>query len=60
MKRLTPYQEKLADEGHCMADTDGDCDWAGCPQLADWQSQCPRDKATRAVLDPDDEGRAGG
>lgn len=29
---------------HCHADSDGDCDWEGCPQLESWQSHCPLDK----------------
>lgn len=62
---LTPYRMELAAAGHCMADCDGDCTWEGCPQLRDGEPlrtgrHCPRDVATRARLDPDDEGRAGG
>ena len=63
-RALTAYQQQLADEGHCMADCDGDCTWSGCPQLRDGEPaatnrHCPRDIATRARLDPDNEGRAG-
>jgi hypothetical protein len=48
-KKLTPYQEALAAEGHCMATRDdGDCTWEGCPQLRDGEPKrsgrhCPRD-----------------
>lgn len=60
MRILNAYRQQLADEGHCMADCDGDCDWAGCPQNGpDRQPHCPRDIETRKRLDPDDEGRAG-
>lgn len=50
------YRLKLAAEGHCMADSDGDCDWALCPQHRDGEPKksgrsCPR------WVDPDDEGR---
>lgn len=63
--KLTPYRQKLADEGHCMADADGDCVWKGCPQIRDGEPMksgrsCPRWVETRRRLDPDDEGRAGG
>ena len=34
-RRLTPYQEALAADGHCMADDDDDCTWEECPQLLD-------------------------
>lgn len=61
---LTPHQQRLADEGHCMSDGDGDCTWSGCPQLRDGEPKatgrhCPRDIATRKRLDPEDEGKAG-
>lgn len=61
---LSPYQQELAKEGHCMADDDGYCCWEGCPQIRDNEPtrsgrHCPRDIATRARLDPDNEGRAG-
>jgi hypothetical protein len=47
-----------------MADTDGDCSWADCPQEANARANyqpmgCPRWVAMRAKIDPDDEGRAG-
>jgi hypothetical protein len=62
---LSVYRSKLAAEGHCMAASDGDCDWSGCPQTLDGEPgatgrSCPRWVATRHKLDPDDEGRAGG
>lgn len=65
LKTLSAYQQELAAEGHCMADGDGDCFWSECPQLRDGEPaathrHCPRDIATRARIDPDDEGRAGG
>lgn len=49
---LSPYRQELADKGHCMADDDGDCTWAECPQLRDDEPRksgrhCPRDEATR-------------
>jgi hypothetical protein len=62
MKTLTPFQQQLADEDYCMADSDGDCDWEACPQTRDGEPKatgrtCPRYVATRARLDPDDDGR---
>jgi hypothetical protein len=62
MIKLTVHQQQLADEGHCMSDSDGDCYWDGCAQNvpATRKPHCLRDIATRARLDPDDEGRAGG
>jgi hypothetical protein len=61
MKKLSVYRQTLADDGHCMSDSDGDCSWSECPQnvASTRQSHCPRDIATRRRLDPDDEGRAG-
>ncbi len=58
------HRLNLIEKGHCMADGDGDCAWAECPQTRDKEPQtsrrhCPRDIATRARLDPDDEGRSG-
>lgn len=29
-----------------MADSDGECDWSGCPQLKKYESYCVRAKAT--------------
>ena len=65
IKALTTYQQGLANAGHCMADTDGDCSWADCPQEANGRANyqpmgCPRWIAMREKVDPDDEGRAGG
>jgi hypothetical protein len=72
--RLTPYRQELAATGHCMSDSDGHCDWSGCPQILDGfcdkngnpitkpgrpHRHCPRDIETRRRLDPDNEGRAG-
>jgi hypothetical protein len=47
-KELTLYLQRRADEGHCMANRDGDCDWSGCPQIRDGEPRktgrhCPRD-----------------
>ena len=63
-KALTEYEIKLAEEGHCMADDDGDCTWIGCPQMPDGEPAktgrvCPRHIATLRRLDPDGEGKAG-
>jgi hypothetical protein len=64
MRVLNEYRQKLAADGHCMSNNDGECDWAECPQLADNEPKatgrhCPRDTETRRRLDPNDEGRAG-
>lgn len=36
------YQKERADAGHCLANTDGECDWSGCPQKVEYRSTCPR------------------
>lgn len=46
---LTPYRKRRAAEGHCMSNSEGDCDCAECPQLRDDEPMrsgrhCPRDK----------------
>lgn len=46
---LSSHRQRLADEGHCVADGDGDCWWEGCPQARDGEPQksgrhCPRDR----------------
>lgn len=55
------HRALLIAEGFCMADDDGDCTWEGCRQNdpKTREPHCPRDIATRRLLDPNDEGRAG-
>lgn len=36
---------KVAPLTECVAQRDGDCDHAACPQLKDWKPHCPLDKA---------------
>jgi len=48
VKKLSKWRQKLADDGHCMAGRDGECEWDGCPQLRDNEPHksgrhCPRD-----------------
>lgn len=64
MRVMSEHELKLLDEGHCMADDDGDCTWIGCPQEREGEPfksgrVCPRHLATIARLDPDGEGKAG-
>jgi hypothetical protein len=40
--------DKGAENGRCWAGRDGDCYWDKCPQLTDYQSYCPRAKASEA------------
>ena len=45
-----PLESKDSDSGkHCHADSDGDCEWANCPQLRDGEPRatgrhCPLDR----------------
>lgn len=62
---LSVYQKDRVAEGLCMADSDGDCDWTGCPQTLDGEPKrsgrsCPRWVESMKRLDPDDDGKAGG
>lgn len=44
--RKKELKKKLIAEGWCMADSDGDCSWEGCPQRVEYKSVCPRYAAT--------------
>jgi hypothetical protein len=50
-------RQKLINEGRCMANNDGECDWSECPQLRNIQPSCPRYEETRRRLDAEDDGR---
>ncbi len=60
-QRRLAWEQKLAAEGRCMSNNDGDCDWSGCPQTRDGEPRktgrhCPRDLDR---LDPEHECRCG-
>lgn len=52
-RHLTVFERERVKLGKCMADSDGDCYWSGCPQAAEHTRSCPRWRK-------DEVGRGGG